>query len=110
MKSQTSKTWKKKLWLLAEFLIPNLIGWLFKSNLEPGVSLCFLLWNWLMDEETQSDERQRHKSWLTFLILAGMALAISFSQPSPPVDCQTPVTLQSPQSSLSERFQGTSRH
>ncbi|MEQ9232454.1 hypothetical protein [Coleofasciculus sp. E2-BRE-01] len=59
-----------------------------------------LLWNWLMDEETQSDERQRRKSWLTFLILSGMALAISFSQPSPPVDCQTPVTLQSPQSTL----------
>ncbi|MEQ9486623.1 hypothetical protein [Coleofasciculus sp. F4-SAH-05] len=94
MKSQTSKTWKKKLWLLAEFLIPNLIGWLFKSHLEPGVSLCFLLWNWLMDEHTQSDEHQRRKSWLMFLILSGMALAISFSFPASSVDCETYINPQ----------------
>ncbi|MEQ9553550.1 MAG: hypothetical protein RIM23_28500 [Coleofasciculus sp. G3-WIS-01] len=94
MKSPTSKTWKKKLWLLAEFLIPNLIDWLFKSNLEPGVSLCFLLWNLLMDEETQSDEHQRRKSWLTFLILSGMALAISFSFPASSVDCETSINPQ----------------
>jgi dolichol kinase len=91
MKSPTSKTWKKKLWILAEFLIPNLIGWLLKSNLEPGVSLCFLLWNSLIDEQTQSDERQRRKSLLTFLIFSGMTLAISFSFPASSVDCETSI-------------------
>lgn len=94
MKSPASKTGKKTLWLLAEFLIPNLIGWLFKSNLEPGVSLCFLLWNLLMDEETQSDEHQRRKSLLTFLILSGMALAISFSFPASSVDCEISINPQ----------------
>ena len=88
MPSRKSNTWKKQLWLLAEFLIPNLIGFFFNSNLEPAISLCFLLWTLLMDEENQPEKDQKTKSWITYLILCAIALYLSLSLPSPTTNPQ----------------------
>ncbi|NER24353.1 MAG: hypothetical protein F6J96_27330 [Symploca sp. SIO1C2] len=47
----TKKNRQKKVWLLIQFLLPELLALLFEANVVRLVNLCFLLWQLLRDEE-----------------------------------------------------------
>jgi len=49
--AMTKKSRQRKVWLLIQFLLPELLALLFEANVVRLFNLCFLLWHWLRDEE-----------------------------------------------------------